>query len=742
MRSRLSLSVVVALLASAGLANLGAPAAAAAALAARWQVTSPGAWFAWGSPVIGDVNGDGANDTVVGGQDGLLYAYDGNGAVLPGWPARATSAIDSTPAIGDVDGDGRNEVVVGTGAHPGEVSGARGALNIFDGNGARRCERLMSTAKGTTNAVYAAPALGDVTGDGVNDVVFGAWDQTIYVLDGHCNVVATKDNRDTIFSHPALYDVDGAGQLDIFIGGDASENGAVKGDSFDGGIFRRLRYNGTPTLAQVWDRRSTEAFQSGAAIGDITGDGQPEVVTGSGMYWCRTKRNCPTAPDSNKVWAFNLATGADVPGWPKRASMNTTFNSAPALGDLDGDGVADVVVGSTSFNPNLAVDLDGGAIDAFYSRGGHKAFVTPNDKQQPGSPVIADVDGKPGNEVVFANTGRVFVLNGSLADTGLDLTGSIPLAHVNTVAIGELGRGQWSVVTAGFLPRDRSGRVDAFTIPTPTSAPWPMLGKNRLHLGNDPLEVAPVQCNSGYRLVASDGGVFAFGNAAFFGSAGNLRLNRPIVGGIPTKSNKGYWFVASDGGIFNYGEAKFYGSTGNIRLNQPIVGMAATPSGNGYWLVAADGGIFNYGDAKFYGSTGNIRLNQPIVGMAATPSGNGYWLVAADGGIFNYGDAKFYGSTGNIRLNKPIVGMSATPSGNGYWFVASDGGIFNYGDAKFYGSTGAIVLSQPVVGMRATPGGKGYWFVASDGGVFNYGDAEFCGSTGRRTLNSPIVALS
>ena len=81
--------------------------------------------------------------------------------------------------------------------------------------------------------------------------------------------------------------------------------------------------------------------------------------------------------------------------------------------------------------------------------------------------------------------------------------------------------------------------------------------------------------------------------------------------------------VASDGGIFSFGDAKFYGSTGNIKLNQPIVGMAATPTGNGYWFVATDGGIFSFGDAKFFGSTGDIKLNKPIVGMAATPSGNG-----------------------------------------------------------------------------------------------------------------------
>ena len=46
-----------------------------------------------------------------------------------------------------------------------------------------------------------------------------------------------------------------------------------------------------------------------------------------------------------------------------------------------------------------------------------------------------------------------------------------------------------------------------------------------------------------------------------------------------TPTGAGYWLVASDGGIFTFGDAGFYGSTGAIRLNQPIVGMAATPDG-------------------------------------------------------------------------------------------------------------------------------------------------------------------
>jgi hypothetical protein len=82
-----------------------------------------------------------------------------------------------------------------------------------------------------------------------------------------------------------------------------------------------------------------------------------------------------------------------------------------------------------------------------------------------------------------------------------------------------------------------------------------------------------------------------------------------------TPDGQGYWLVASDGGIFAFGDARFDGSTGAVHLNRPIVGMAATPDGGGYWLVASDGGIFAFGDAPFRGSAGGDVLSGPAVAV-------------------------------------------------------------------------------------------------------------------------------
>src|ERR1035437_6636935 len=121
----------------------------------------------------------------------------------------------------------------------------------------------------------------------------------------------------------------------------------------------------------------------------------------------------------------------------------------------------------------------------------------------------------------------------------------------------------------------------------------------------------------------------------------------------------GYWMVASDGGVFTFGNAQFYGSMGGQQLNAPIVGIVSTPDGQGYWLIASDGGIFSFGDANFYGSMGGKKLNQPIVGGA----GVGTTSSGTNGATGPAGPAGLIGPTG---LTGPVGPAGATgPAGSG-----------------------------------------------------------------------------
>jgi hypothetical protein len=235
-------------------------------------------------------------------------------------------------------------------------------------------------------------------------------------------------------------------------------------------------------------------------------------------------------------------------------------------------------------------------------------------------------------------------------------------------------------------------------------------------------------------------GVIPFGDASDYGAL-TTTLASAVTGMAATPDGKGYWLVGADGGVFAFGDAMYYGSVATTALNGPIVAITPTPDGKGYWLAALDGGVFAFGDAAFYGSMGATTLARPIVGMASTPDGAGYWLVAGDGGVFAFGDAAFYGSMGATKLAAGVTGMAATGDGKGYWLVAGDGGVFAFGDAKFLGSLAKQTLPASIAGMATTSDGGGYWMVGNDGTVYQFGDAQNFGSSSTTKPISPVAAI-
>ncbi|HUP68331.1 MAG TPA: VCBS repeat-containing protein [Acidimicrobiales bacterium] len=717
-------------LVAAGLVSAVTPASAAPS--SRWSIDLPGAAVRESSPLGIDLDGGGL-DVVFGAHDAKVYALHGSdGSTVGGWPRQTSHAVNSSPAGADTDGDSRPEVFVGSGVGShGQCSG--GAMYSFEHDGTERFRFQGSDQDCPSQAVHSSPAIGDINRDSNPDVTFGALGLRMYSLShsGTMNGGWPYYTDDTVFSTPALADVNGDGQTDVIVGGDSSPGAPI---DHRGGLVRAISGTGQT----LWEFRVNEIVRSSPAVGDIDGDGKAEIVFGTGDYWVRQPGG---ASDATKVFALNLNGSLK---WARDTGGYTM--ASPALADIDGNGRLDVAISTFDGpDPGRVFALrgsDGGDLPNFPKASGGGVVL--------GSISTADLNGDGGQDLLVPTGGGIFAYSGKTGALLFALEQG-KVAFQNSPLVTDIdGNGLLDIVAAGTRPNG-AGVAVRYEMAASDNAvlgatAWPTFHGDQRRTGA--VTVPPLsqsQCAQagpgGYWLVASDGGIFAFCDARFFGSTGALKLNQPIVGMESTPSGGGYWLVASDGGIFAFGDAVFRGSTGALRLNQPIVGMARTPSGNGYWLVAADGGIFAFGDAVFRGSTGAIKLNQPIRGMAATPTGNGYFLVAADGGIFAFGDAVFRGSTGAIKLNQPIRGMAATPSGNGYWLVASDGGIFAFGDAVFRGSTGAISLNQPIVGMDRNAAGSGYWLVASDGGIFAFG-VPFFGSTGAVKLNQPVVGMA
>ncbi len=699
-------------------ASAGPVAHSALSISLTWQQTLPdaGSPIAQSSPSVATLDRSGPS-VVVGDRAGNIWAFHlSNGSAAPGWPAHINGApIDSTPSV-TPDGRGTDNVYVGAGNAPNPGVGGYFAFG-HSGN-----EVWGQNAKDPNglHGVQASMAVGNL--NGVNSVVAPSLGQDEYAFNaGNGSILPGWPffTADSGFTTPSLADLYGNGQTEVVEGGDSSAGVAYGQTYTPGGHLRVLGAGGN----LICDYNTNQTVDSSTAVGNFLGGGQTGIAFGTGTFYAG-------ASDSNTVFASNTSCGIV---W--RAGLGGSTTGSPALGDLEGDGNLEVVEGANTGSGGLVYALNGsnGATMPGWPQATSGTII--------GGVATADLTGGGYNDVLVPTSNGLVIYDGRSAQVVATL-GAGTVGLQNTPMVTKDPNGTTGITIAGYDAQN-AGIIQHYEIAGSRGhslgkRAWPMFHQNPQLTGwmNEPgpghltqpiVGMAPTGNDKGYWNVASDGGLFAFGNAGFHGSMGGQHLNRPVVGMAATRDGRGYWEVASDGGLFAFGDAHFYGSTGAFPLNRPVVGMAATPDGRGYWEVASDGGIFAFGDAHFYGSTGAIHLNQPVVGMAATPDGRGYWLVAADGGIFAFGDAHFYGSTGAIHLNRPVVGMAAAPNGHGYWFVASDGGIFAFGEARFYGSMGAHPLNQPVVGM-ASNRGNGYWLVAADGGLFSFGSAPFYGS--------------
>jgi hypothetical protein len=725
---------------------VAAPAQAATAgpLALVWsQTVSDGSGtITASSPNVGNEQAPGggvAPAVVVGDLAGNVYAYNlSNGS--PDWTYPAGGPVQSTPSVGpSPEGNSTDSVYVGVGdaadPHP-SVSG----YQAIDPQGKAQWGASETDPNGTHNGVQASLAVGDLQGG--SDVTAGSLGQDQDALNASSGAELAGFpwfQGDSNYSTPALASMYGNG-TQIVEGGAGTTGNAYGFQYEDGGYIRVVSQTGNlgqsePNGGTDCSFHSDEEVDSSPAVGEFFGTSlNIGIVVGTGSYYAG-------ASDEDKVIAL---TNHCVGQW-ESAALDGTTAASPALADVTGNGQLDVIEGT-----------NGGSTGSVYALNGANGQILWQANIGPVDGGVATVDLGEGYQDVIAATSNgngVYVLDGRTGAVVQRFLNDESIGFQNTPLVTEDPNGTIGVTVAGY--QGSHSVIDHYEVAGSNGAvvhesgAWPQFHHDPQLTGDaGTTQNIQVPCKPpapppyGYRLTASDGGVFDFGNLPFCGSTGGITLNQPVVGMANTTDGGGYWLVASDGGIFAFGDAGFYGSMGSTPLNKPIVGMAASPDGKGYWLVASDGGIFSFGDAKFHGSTGNITLNKPIVGMAATPDGLGYWLVASDGGIFSFGDAKFHGSTGNIVLNKPVVGMAATSDGGGYWLVASDGGIFSFGDAKFHGSMGGKALNAPIVGMQATADGLGYRFVASDGGIFDFGSARFYGSMGGKALNKPIVAMA
>ena len=426
---------------------IASPAPAGAALKQRWVQSVPGGWFAWSSPAIGDVNGDGSNDVVVGGQNGKVYAWDANGTLLPGWPGTAIAAVASSPAIGDLDGDGRNEVAVGAGSL--EVPNQQGGLTIFNRDGTSPVQ--LQAAPVARPAVHRR-----VQRPGHRRRRRGrAQRRRLRRLQpGHLRHRRRLRGEGPLQQH--RHGVVGTGPL------------RHRPRRRPGDLHRRRRHRfaGRPApLRRVLPLAGPAGRPADPALGPPRQRDVPERRRHRrhrrrrpprGRDRHRRRLLPPHRPDARPAaWSParcgpSISTTAPTspagrswpatrPSWPHRPWATSTATARPT---------------SSSAAPTTSRTRCG-APSTPSSATAAPPIATTRDEIV-ASPVIADVNGRAPSEVIVARPARSRSSTAPCPWSRRNLAiNNYGLAHKNAAAVGELGPGRWAIVSAGFEPGRR-----------------------------------------------------------------------------------------------------------------------------------------------------------------------------------------------------------------------------------------------------------------------------------------------
>ncbi|MDX1765768.1 MAG: S8 family serine peptidase, partial [Candidatus Saccharimonadales bacterium] len=403
--------------------------------------------------VFADLNGDNSDEIITAGPGNTLNVFNKDGSDFSGFPVTISSGetFYTTPVVGDVDGDLLPEIII--------VSTNNGDLDknfyVIDGDGSQYPGWTVKTLASNNTYADFTPSLGDVDGDGINEILYWGFDthsmgySTVlhaYNIDnteapGFPNSGVGSYVTSWIAMPPTITDLDGDNTPEIILAG-----------------YNRIAvFDNQGNILPGWNvtipdvSGSVDTIQGPPAVGDVDGDSDLEIVFNS-------VRNGYIGDDV-RTHAYEID-GTPVTGWPYSAVKNSGVGDnlqSPALADIDGDNEYEAILG----------DGFSGVID--HGTGARVYGFTKNSQR---APSIADFEGD-GSYVIpgLYNAGQQWTLLSDLSQYwGMDYLYSIASNNISEGTIPAKDVDGNGMIEWGYQLKRNSSDMYAFL--------WEMQGTN------------------------------------------------------------------------------------------------------------------------------------------------------------------------------------------------------------------------------------------------------------------------
>lgn len=268
--------------------------------------------------VIEDVNNDGNMEVIIGTVNDHVVCINGqDGSIL--WDKNLSPyRIHSDCGVADFDSDGKMEIMVPSNGY------AVHCLNGEDGS--------ILWQRQIQDQIISPVNFADLDNDGKLEIVFGGWQngQYVYCLNGEDGSELWKVQFVAgVRVSPAIADIDEDGKLEVIA---CSSNGYVYAINGEDGSILWTYYVSNP--ATFWI--------SAPAIADLDNDNKLEIVFGTweGRVFCLSNTG-------SIKWVYQLGSGGEI----------RIVGGAPAIGDIDLDGIPEVIIGSESYITGTSTGL-------------------------------------------------------------------------------------------------------------------------------------------------------------------------------------------------------------------------------------------------------------------------------------------------------------------------------------------------------------------------------------------------